>query len=217
MGFAVGCLRHPETQAHYPDAEDSMNIFLHEVAGTVVQQFQSNDYVNITVLAKQYQTHNGLRRDPNNWLSNKRTKEALECLSAKTGILEQHLYVVIQGGLIQGTWVHPELIPNFNSWLKGLPNNQTEKGIQRRLHQELGGLIEVPTSAGPIDLLTPTQLIEIKNIKGWKDGVGNLMVFAVDYPSHQKRLHLFGSSHTSFWGIVDRYCKPLGILATEEP
>jgi hypothetical protein len=66
-----------------------------------------------------------------------------------------------------------------------------EKQIQKKLQTELCGLIEVETPDGYIDLLTDTEIIEIKNGEKWKQGLGQLAVYSLSYPSHIKRLHLF--------------------------
>ncbi|MDJ0719082.1 MAG: hypothetical protein QNJ54_33460 [Prochloraceae cyanobacterium] len=70
--------------------------------------------------------------------------------------------------------------------------NPVEYQIRDRLHQQSGGLKEVATPAGRIDLLTNTEIIEIKRIGDWKAALGQILVYSAYYPEHQKRLHLFG-------------------------
>jgi hypothetical protein len=196
-----------------------MNIIARDLFGVSVGQQNHNGYFNATKLSQSYYTATGKRRDVSEWLSNKRTKESIAHLASVTGKSATELVVIRQGGdssKEQGTWIHPDLVSEFEAWLLGRSNEKPEKMIQIRLFAELGGQMEVITPAGAIDLLTSTTLIEIKHIKHWKSGVGQLLVFGVDYPEHQKRLHLFGSGSSSFWGIVDRYCKPLDICVTEE-
>jgi hypothetical protein len=78
--------------------------------------------------------------------------------------------------------------------LVGIRTKQSiETQIRDRLHSELGGLIEISTAAGRIDLLTETEIIEIKNIKDWKAALGQILVYSAFYLNHQKRIHLFGS------------------------
>lgn len=67
-----------------------------------------------------------------------------------------------------------------------------EKGVRDRLHQALGGAIEVTTAFGRIDLLTDTEVIEVKEIKSWKAALGQVLVYGSLFPEHRKRLHLFG-------------------------
>jgi hypothetical protein len=91
------------------------------------------------------------------------------------------------------------LIP---AWLELDPSSRSlEAQIRDRLHDELGGTIEVSTTHGPIDLLTATELIEIKRIEDWKTGFGQILAKANDYPEHRKRLHLFGNSKRNLANI----------------
>lgn len=103
--------------------------------------------------------------------------------------------------------------PFFEPGQKGA-NRLTEKAIQKALQKEIGGDVEVPTEVGRIDLLTPTELIEIKKIGAWKGAVGQVIVYGQMYPSHSKRIHLFGSAHSSFKSLIVRSCRELGIAVT---
>lgn len=79
-------------------------------------------------------------------------------------------------------------------WVKVRSVNTIEKSIRDRLHSQLNGLVEVTTSADRIDLLTDTEIIEVKAIKDWKAALGQVLVYSAFYPEHQKRIHLFGSA-----------------------
>jgi len=70
-------------------------------------------------------------------------------------------------------------------------NDYREKVIQKKLQTELGGLIEVETVDGFIDLLTDTEIIEIKKMKYWKHAIGQILVYSEYYKNHKKRIHLF--------------------------
>lgn len=70
-------------------------------------------------------------------------------------------------------------------------NLQKEKEIKLRLQKELNGEIEVETESGFIDLLTDTEIIEIKVGKQWKHAVGQILIYSFEYPIHKKRIHLF--------------------------
>ncbi len=91
------------------------------------------------------------------------------------------------------------LVPD---WLVLDPSSRSlEAQIRDKLHHRLGGEVEVQTIHGPIDLLTATQIIEIKRIEDWKTGFGQVLAKAPAYPKHDKRLHLFGNSDRSFRNI----------------
>ena len=81
---------------------------------------------------------------------------------------------------------------NFKRWCEQPQRGKIEKRIQERLKEEFGGEIGVSTKAGAIDLLTENQLIEVKFFKYWKEGVGQLILYSLEYENHQKVLHLYG-------------------------
>lgn len=40
------------------------------------------------------------------------------------------------------------------------------------------------------------MLIEVKFFKEWKEGIGQLVLYGLEYPNHKKVLHLFGRFRT---------------------
>jgi hypothetical protein len=90
-----------------------------------------------------------------------------------------------------------------------------ERAIQLRLHQELGGTMEARTPIGPVDLLTKTEIIEIKAIEDWKTAFGQVVTKGLSYPEHQKRIHLFGISSSTLKKIT-AHCQPFDVLVTFE-
>jgi hypothetical protein len=100
-------------------------------------------------------------------------------------------------------------------WLQLQPRQGTEFEIQSRMQQELGGKIEVHTSAGRIDLVTATEVIEIKKIANWKDAFGEVLAKGQKFPQHSQRIHLFGDSDKLMPTIVE-YCTPMGVAVTFE-
>ena len=79
-----------------------------------------------------------------------------------------------------------------------------EEEIQSELYNTLGGIIEVQTVFGTIDLLTETELIEIKDGNNWKHGMGQLLAYRKFYPLHKLRLHLFGIENNE---EINSWCK----------
>jgi hypothetical protein len=96
------------------------------------------------------------------------------------------------------------------------PDNNSscvEKDIQNRLYKELGGEMEVHTNFGYIDLLTETELIEIKVGNNWKHGLGQLLAYRKFYLNHSLRLHLFDIEHQT---DISDWCKEYNVLVTYE-
>ncbi len=63
--------------------------------------------------------------------------------------------------------------------------------------------MEVATKVGFIDLLTNNEIIEIKEGRCWKHAVGQVLMYAVEYPDRKKRIHLFGSIPDD---PIEEYC-----------
>lgn len=92
----------------------------------------------------------------------------------------------------------------------------SEEWYKLRLQSSLGGEAEVATQAGNIDLLTESELIEIKHIKQWKAAIGQLLIYGFYYPTHTLRLHLFGECKDSTFSFIQGHCTRLGIQVTRE-
>ena len=69
--------------------------------------------------------------------------------------------------------------------------NQPELAVQRKLEKQTGGKHQAVPD-GVIDILSSTELIEIKHWDNFKHGVGQLLHYSQFYPMHMLRLHLFG-------------------------
>lgn len=95
-----------------------------------------------------------------------------------------------------------------------------EKAIRNRLQSQLGGLTEVATPVGRIDLLTDLEIVEVKEISEWKHAMGQVLAYSGFYPEHKRRIHLFASkSNTSLeYALLQvRFiCDELNIIVTFE-
>ena len=97
--------------------------------------------------------------------------------------------------------------------LECIYNDNKEKQIQIRLCKELNGIREVKTVFVYIDILTSTEIIEIKDGSKWKHGIGQLIVYSEEYPTHKKRLHLFGVDYNE---SICKICEKNNIVVTYE-
>ena len=95
---------------------------------------------------------------------------------------------------------------------KGSP----EKEVQRRLSFREKGKMEIPCPAGIIDIITETEVIEVKKASDWKAAVGQVLAYGAYYPSLRKRIHLFSGVSSSMRKIIVDHCSTWGILATFE-
>jgi hypothetical protein len=100
-------------------------------------------------------------------------------------------------------------------WLQLQARKGPEYPIQLRMHEELGGKMEAFTVAGRIDLVTDTEVIEIKQIAQWKDAVGEVLSKGQFFPKHHKRIHLFGAAD-KLMEVIVASCSVLEIVVTFE-
>jgi hypothetical protein len=96
-------------------------------------------------------------------------------------------------------------------------HNNPERQVCDCLKSQVGGVPEVTTPAGRIDLLTETEIIEIKRVSDWKAGLGQLLVYSGFFPEHRKRLHLFGSTQDEKQILtISTSCLTFNVLVTFE-
>jgi hypothetical protein len=79
--------------------------------------------------------------------------------------------------------------------LNRIQNTYLEKAVRDHLQSQIGGLAEVVTPAGKNELLTATEIFEVKAFRDWKAALGQVLVYSAFYPKRQKRIHLFCSKH----------------------
>lgn len=92
-----------------------------------------------------------------------------------------------------------------------------ESDYRNNLAQKLDGKKDVKTLAGNIDILTNSQIIEVKEIKSWKHALGQVLVYSDYYPSHEKRIHLYGETQQSFLEMINKHCVKRKVIVTWEP
>ena len=114
-------------------------------------------------------------------------------MAAELGLSKGAVSKVI-GKLEQKKLVEPKVFSTTS-------HNNLECQIRNRLHTVLGGLTEVTTPAGRVDLLAEAEIIEVKAVKDWKAALGQVLIYSGFYPQHQKRLHLFGSANLVRRGV----------------
>ena len=105
-----------------------------------------------------------------------------------------------------------KLLPD---WITIQRKAHPERDVRDRLQAQLGGKVEAYTKYGLIDLLTETELIEIKTVDRWKDAIGHILAKSNKYPTHAKRLHLFGPKDPIL-ETIEEVCTPHSIRVTFE-
>ncbi|MEY3331778.1 MAG: hypothetical protein RLZZ176_78 [Cyanobacteriota bacterium] len=82
------------------------------------------------------------------------------------------------------------------------------------LSLELHGETEVKTPIGYIDIMTDSQIIEVKRVRKWKWALGQILVYGLYYPDHKKRIHLFGRCKESKLQTIKDHCGKFDVVVT---
>lgn len=179
--------------------------------GKSIRFRESDGYGSLTDMA------NATGKKVNDWLRLKSATEYVQELSSITAIpVDQLIHINESVGLNEerGTYAHLDICDKFLEWCNKTSNSKLETTIRDSLASQINGQIEVSTVCGFVDILTPTEIIEVKSYKNWLKGVGQLMIYGQDFPDHQKRLHLFGKSSENKKLQIISYCTNLNIIVT---
>ncbi|KAK3269352.1 hypothetical protein CYMTET_22215 [Cymbomonas tetramitiformis] len=95
-------------------------------------------------------------------------------------------------------FVHPSFFVHVMKWAKKSSDNSNRTTLESNVRDKLAaienGTVEVRTPSGFIDVLTDTEVIEVKHISSWKQAVGQVCCYALHYPKLDRRVHLFGTA-----------------------
>ena len=118
----------------------------------------------------------------------------------------------------------PDIQAEYNqelSTLKEDPANidQKEHAIRDALAARLGGTIEVEAAHGLIDVLTSTEVIEVKYVKKYLHAIGQVLGYSESFPEKTRCIHLFGSEEElspELLARVTSLCDKHNIIVTHE-
>ncbi|MBD6620810.1 hypothetical protein FNW02_34930 [Komarekiella sp. 'clone 1'] len=94
------------------------------------------------------------------------------------------------------------------------PEKKVQASLVKRIGKLANPVIEVNTPAGKIDILTDHEIIEVKNVLGWKSAVGQILIYSHYYPNHQKIIHLFGQCCSNTKQLIKFHCGEFNIQVT---
>lgn len=190
--------------------------------GVDIREDQENGMVSLTDLWKAA----GRKRTqaPNFWLTLPRTKRFIEVF-LKEGIYIQKYkrrYLTLSRGRA-GTWAHKKVAEEYKRYLKfGRSNTQKEADIRNKLVTQLKKKFgedqvktDVKTDAGYVDILTPAQIIEVKNAENWKSAMGQILAYSVYFNDKSLRIHLFGNRPRASWTVINDVCGRFNVTVSK--
>ena len=101
--------------------------------------WNDDDYVNAASLSRLYFEKTGKKKPPAYWLRSKEAEEYIDYVSTQVGIPSAQLIRVEVGGNLQdeqGTFMHPDLIIPFATWLSPEFSYRVTKIVQQRMVEE---------------------------------------------------------------------------------
>ncbi|MEL6910244.1 MAG: hypothetical protein AAFO85_08555 [Cyanobacteria bacterium J06598_4] len=121
----------------------------------------------------------------------------------------------------QNPWFKPafEELQNGNRRYpqKKSKKRQTEKVVCDRLAATISSSkTEVVTDSGRIDILTPNEVIEVKQVRRYKHAMGQVISYGYYYPRRTKRIHLYGQVSSKQRKLIIRECQASQIRVTFE-
>ncbi len=141
------------------------------------------------------------------------TSQLVEVRKGNTKKYQQGTWVHPRVATVLALWISPKFAVKVTHWIEEwkefkLENRDTyfreitnlvpshalqlEKKIQTVLRTRLSAEIEVKTDVGSIDLLTESDIIELKEASKWKHALGQILSYGIFYPQKQKKIILFG-------------------------
>ena len=73
------------------------------------------------------------------------------------------------------------------------PHTPHEHTISNKIAKQENGQREVGCRFGRIDVLTATEVIEVKRVNDYKGAIGQVLCYTREYPYHKPRIHLYGN------------------------
>ena len=107
---------------------------------------------------------------------------------------------------------------NFAGWKlnnrEKMPCKDPESEYQQKVVELWGGDKEVITPVGRIDVLTQTEVIEVKKLKHWKSALGQVLAYGHFYPNLGKRICLYGKACSDTQMTIIKICESQGVKVT---
>ena len=157
------------------------------------------------------------KRDPSRW-KKEAGQDFIDSVSKKLNVPVMNIYKAIRG---RGgaTYAYIEIADAYQSYLckKVSPKYQIEKDIKNTLIKHLQKTYgtevktEIDIETGFLDILTPKEIIEVKNSKDWKAALGQILVYGLSFPDRKKHIHLFDNTHRERVKVIEKTCKKFNV------
>jgi len=160
------------------------------------------------------------KRDPRRWKTES-GQEFIDSVAKKLKVPVVNIYKTVRG---RGgaTYAHSEIAEAYQLYLrkKVSPKQQIEKEVRNALVTHLKKIYsaevktQVAIETGFLDILTPKEVIEVKNSRDWKAALGQILVYGLSFPDRKKRIHLFNNENRESIKIIEKTCKKFKVVVS---
>ena len=95
-----------------------------------------------------------------------------------------------------------------------MPPTQRERAYRDFEAARIQGQIEVPMGGGRCDILTETEIIEVKTWENWRHALGQVLAYGFHVPNCSKRIHLFGTPSDEGLSEIVTVCRKFSVSVT---
>ena len=90
-------------------------------------------------------------------------------------------------------------------------NHQKEKQFKNKLANKFNGEIGTICKTGIVDIITEEKIIEVKRINEWKQAVGKICIYNLEFPDKEKVIALLGETSNEMKQMITLFCKELNV------
>ncbi|MDM8566676.1 KilA-N domain-containing protein [Candidatus Halobeggiatoa sp. HSG11] len=178
---------------------------------------QDGDFICLTDLWIASEKPKG-KCDPRRW-KKEAGQDFIDAVAKNLNVSIANVYKTTRG-CTGATYAHSEIAEAYQLYLgkKVSPKYQIEKDVKNALIKKLQKIYgtevktEIAIETGFLDILTPKELIEVKNSKDWKAAVGQILIYGLSFPDRKKRIHLFDKKIENVLELSRKLVKNLKLL-----
>lgn len=195
-------------------AADLVNsLVAHDESGGIITEIRSSDgYVNATKLCQ-----SAGRRWPK-YYENQSSRDFISEFSSTIDPSVVLLKYSSGGNGERHTWIHPVIAEDLQRWCRRSGKCQYEADVCTKLACEVFGEREVKTPHGLADIVSDTEVIEVKHVSKYLHALGQVIGYSLAFPEKKTRIHLFGTKCAieKYRSLAEEVCLATGTRVTFE-
>ena len=133
----------------------------------------------------------------------------------KENFFDTNTYENLNPTFIESSYFHKLDIPaSQKSNFDRMSPTQRERAYRDFEAARIQGKIEVPMGGGRCDILTESEIIEVKTWENWRHALGQVLPYGFHVPNRSKRIHLFGTPSDEGLSEIVTVCRKFSVSVT---